>query len=57
MDNKKYSAEHLKEWCLAHFPNVDEASDDVELEHNLRNAIIEGSLDSSFECNTPAQRA
>ena len=44
MENRKYSAEHLKEWCLAHFPNVDEASDDVELERNLRNAIIEGSM-------------
>ena len=44
MSNRKYTAEHLKEWCLAHFPNVDEASDDVELENNLRNAIIEGSM-------------
>ena len=43
MANRKYTAEHLKEWCLAHFPSVDEASDDVELERNLRNAIIEGS--------------
>ena len=43
MENRKYSEEHLKEWCLAHFPNVDEASDDVELERNLRDAIIEGS--------------
>jgi hypothetical protein len=43
MANKKYTAEHLKEWCLAHFPSVNDASDDVELERNLRNAIIEGS--------------
>ena len=43
MVNRKYSAEHLTEWCLAHFPNVDEASDDVEMEHHLRNIIIEGS--------------
>ena len=43
MENRKYSEEHLKEWCLAHFPNVDEASDDFELERNLRDAIIEGS--------------
>ena len=43
MENRKYSEEHLKEWCIAHFPNVDEASDDVELERNLRDTIIEGS--------------
>ena len=43
MENRKYSEEDLKEWCLAHFPNVDEASGDVELERNLRDAIIEGS--------------
>ena len=33
----------MTEWCEAHFPNVDEESDDVELERNLRDAIIEGS--------------
>ena len=44
MSNRKYTAEHWKEWCLVQFPNVDEASDDIELENNLRNAIIEGSI-------------
>jgi hypothetical protein len=43
MENRKYTSDHLKAWCLAHFPSVDTASDDVELERHLRNAIIEGS--------------
>lgn len=43
MTNRKHSSEHLKEWCVSHFPSVDAASDDVDLEHNLRSAIIEGS--------------
>ena len=44
MENRKYSAEHIKEWCNDHYPQVDETSDNVELEHHFRNVIIEGSM-------------
>lgn len=44
MTDRKYSKEHLKEWCLEHFPQVDKSSDDVMLEEHLKLAIIGGSL-------------
>ena len=43
MKNRKYTEEHLKEWSEEHFPQVDNTSDDVELEKKLRRVLIEGS--------------
>lgn len=43
MNERKYSTEHISEWCEAHYPKVDSASDDVKLEQMLRQAIIKGS--------------
>jgi len=43
MKNRKYTEEHLKEWSEEHFPQVDNTSDDVELEKKLRTVLIEGS--------------
>ena len=43
MDTRKYSENHIKEWCEAHYPQVDSSSDDSVLENKLRQLIIEGS--------------
>ena len=43
MSTRKYSEEHIKEWCYAHYPSIDSASDDVELEEKLKQVLIEGS--------------
>ena len=43
MENREYSEEHLMEWCSNHFPSIDETSDDVELEKNLKDVLIVGS--------------
>jgi hypothetical protein len=43
MNARKYSKEHIADWCKSHYPQVDSASDDVELENKLRRAIIKGS--------------
>ncbi|MDA7712493.1 hypothetical protein N8828_00640 [bacterium] len=43
MSTRKYSEEHIKEWCNAHYPSIDSASDDVELEEKLKQVLIEGS--------------
>jgi len=43
MSTRKYSEEHIKEWCNAHYPSIDSASDDVVLEEKLKQVLIEGS--------------
>ena len=43
MSTRKYSEEHIKEWCYAHYPSIDSASDDVVLEEKLKQVLIEGS--------------
>lgn len=43
MSTRKYSEEHIKEWCLAHYPSIDSASDDVVLEEKLKQVLIDGS--------------
>lgn len=43
MSTRKYSEEHIKEWCYAHYPSIDSASDDVVLEEKLKQVLIDGS--------------
>jgi hypothetical protein len=43
MSARKYSEEHIKEWCYAHYPTIDSASDDVVLEETLKQVLIDGS--------------
>ena len=43
MSTRKYSEEHIKEWCNAHYPSIDSESDDVALEEKLKQVLIEGS--------------
>jgi hypothetical protein len=43
MSNRKYTEEHIREWSEEHFPLVDTASDNADMETHLRNVLIEGS--------------
>jgi hypothetical protein len=43
MSNRKYTEEHIREWSEEHFPLVDTASDNADMEKHLRNVLIEGS--------------
>ena len=41
--NRKYSETHIRKWSEEHFPPIDTASDNADMEKHLRNVLIEGS--------------
>jgi len=43
MSNRKYTEEQIREWSKEHFPPIDNASDNADMEKHLRNVLIEGS--------------